>query len=550
MRRLAIYLAALGLSFSPIHVALAAKKAPAMTVLTTTGTGADKVAKLLINGRFVKPKGKKTIAITNPTTLKVLGHIAEANQVDVDNAVGAARKAFPKWRNKLPAERAELLLGIEAQMKANQKLLADTLVAETGKPLPEAMDEVYVAATAFGHYAHLVMNQTGEVAAPISQNQFNYVVREPVGVIAAIVPFNFPLLLTAWKLAPALAAGNTVVLKPPHQNPQSGMLLAQMFKGFPEGVINVVTGAGDTGAMFTKHKDVDRMMFTGSSKVGASIKAEMAKQLKEAHVEGGGLNAAVVFSDADIAHAAKELAFTRGLNAGQVCTSPKRIIVDKAIAEEFTQKLIEHVKQINLGDPAVFGTDMGPLVSAQAKQTVEQQLQQTLAEGGQLLYRHNQVPMKNGKPLPGHFFQPAVVMVKDGMLPTREEIFGPVYTIIVAENEDHAIKLANNSDYALGATAFTTSQRLQYRATHELIGGTVWINRDQDTNNALGFGGPYKSGGGRELGMEGLDAVTWKKTVISSTIESQRSDGFPYTNRPVPGQRKPSVKKTKGDAGN
>jgi acyl-CoA reductase-like NAD-dependent aldehyde dehydrogenase len=310
--------------------------------------------------------------------------------------------------------------------------------------------------------------------------------------------------------------------------------MAKLFSGLPKGVVNVVTGAGETGRLLASHRDVKVVAFTGSSKVGALISQAAGKDLKKVHLELGGLDPSVVFSDADLDKAAKELAWARGVNAGQVCTSPKRIIVDAKVADAFTEKLIAQVKTIRVGDPMNPTTDMGPLVTREAREKLEQQLQQTLAEGGELLYQ-SKTPRQKGQ-----FFQPAVVRVKEGMLPTREEMFGPVYTVIVAKDEDDAIRLANKTDYALGASAFTTSQRLVHRARTELIGGTVWINQLQDNPMSLPFGGPYQSGDGRELGREGLDSFSWAKTVVEST-GANRSDGYPYAERKIPGARRTSA---------
>jgi betaine-aldehyde dehydrogenase len=526
--------AALGTMLLPgqLFAAVAAKPAAA----AMTAKKAPTVQKILINGRWVKAKTMKSRAITNPANEKILGHIAEAGKPDVDRAVGAAKAAFAGWKTKLPSERGDAMLEISKKLTANKEEIAKMISQETGKPYAEAYDEVGGTAAAFDYYGNLVKGKAGEVAAPMSRDQINYATREPYGVVAAIVPFNFPLLLTAWKIAPALAAGNTVVIKPPHQNPLSNLLMAKLFDGLPKGVVNVVTGAGETGALLTAHPDVRVVAFTGSSAVGAKIAQEAGKGLKKVHLELGGMDPAVVFADADIESAVKELAWSRGLNAGQVCTSPKRIIVDEKIADQFIGKLVERVKAVRVGDPLDPKTDMGPMVSKEARAALQHQLDKTLAEGGELLY---QAKAPEGQK--GSFFMPAVVKVKEGMTAAKEEMFGPVYTILVAKNADDAIRIANSTEYALGASAFTTSQALTHRARTELVGGTVWINRTQDNSLGLSFGGPYQSGGGQELGPGGLESFTWNKTVIESTTAgTARSDGWPYADRKIPGARKAS----------
>jgi acyl-CoA reductase-like NAD-dependent aldehyde dehydrogenase len=389
------------------------------------------------------------------------------------------------------------------------------------------MDCIEWVAACFEYYAEVGRSSRGSTFPPVAAHQLNFTIKEPYGVVAAIVPFNFPLLLMAWKVAPALAAGNTVVCKPPHQNPLASLLLARAYAALPPGVVNVVTGDGaGAGEALLRHPEVDLVAFTGSTEVGRHVAATAGQQLKKVNLELGGVDPFVVFADADLDVAVRGVAWARLLNAGQVCTSSKRIYLVREIAEEFTRRLLEHVRTLRVGDPLSPETDLGPLISRQAVEKVRTQLAVAVAQGARVLL--------GGEPLPGPgcFFAPTVLGgVKHGSLPTTEEIFGPVISLTVVENADEAIRLADDSRYGLGACVYTRSLELALRAMEEIKAGTFWVNDPLTDNDAAPFGGARLSGIGRELGEEGLDAFREPKHVHIDWVMEPKGYWYPYRNR-------------------
>jgi len=404
------------------------------------------------------------------------------------------------------------------------------MTRETGKPLIESLDCIEWVTACFEYYAEVGRASRGNSIPPVAAHQLNFTIKEPYGVVAAIVPFNFPLLLMAWKVAPALAAGNTVVCKPPHQNPLATLLMARAFEALPPGVVNVVTGDGaGAGEALLQHPGVDLVAFTGSTEVGRHIAAEAGRQLKKVNLELGGIDPFIVFADADLDVAVRAVAWARLLNAGQVCTSSKRIYLVKEIAQEFTRRLVAHVKTLRVGDPMKQETDVGPLITAEASRKVAAQVERAVAEGATLLL--------GGRPMPGpgHFFEPTILAgVKHGSLPTTEEIFGPVIALLEAEDAEDAIAKANDSRYGLGATVYTKSLQLALHAMDSIKAGTFWVNDPLTDNEAGPFGGMRQSGIGRELGEEGLDAFREPKHVHIDWVQERKGFWFPYADRVLP----------------
>jgi betaine-aldehyde dehydrogenase len=333
----------------------------------------------------------------------------------------------------------------------------------------------------------------------------------------------------AWKVAPALAAGNTVVCKPPHQNPLSNLMMARAYDLLPPGVVNVVTGDGaGAGEALLQHPEVDLIAFTGSTEVGRHVAAEAGRQLKKVNLELGGIDPFIVFADADLEVAVQAVAWARLLNAGQVCTSSKRIYLVKEIAATFTERLVAYVKTLVVGDPIDGATDVGPLITAAALEKVEGQVARAVAEGARVLL--------GGKRLdrPGHFYAPTILGgVRHGSLPTTEEIFGPVISLIVAEDAEAAIHMANDSRYGLGAIVYTRSLQLALHAMENIRAGTFWVNDPLTDNDAGPFGGSRWSGIGRELGQEGLDAFREAKHVHIDYVQEVKSFWFPNKQREV-----------------
>ncbi len=489
------------------------------------------VRPILINGKFVAAKSNKSIEVRNPATLELLDSVPACGEADVNAAVKAARAAQLAWWRMPGVEKAELLHEVAGRIRQKQKAIATMMTQETGKPLIESSDCVKWVAESFDYFAEVGRAAQGPVVAPGADHQVNFVRKEPYGVVACIAPFNFPLLLTAWKVAPAIAAGNTVVCKPPHQNPLSGLLLGECYDVLPPGVVNIVTGAGETGGVLINHPDIDMIAFTGSTAVGKIIASTAGSQLKKINLELGGIDPLLVFEDSDLEVAVRGAAWARLLNAGQVCTSSKRIYVVEPIAEEFTKRLVEHVKTLKVGNPMDPTTDMGPLISADAVDKLEKQVAAVVAEGAKLLLGGKRFQPKG---LGGHYFQPTVVAgVKHGGIATTEELFGPVVSIFYVKDANEAIEKANDSEYGLGATVYTKSLELAMKAMENIKAGSFWINDPLSDNNAAPFGGMRHSGIGRELGVEGLDAFREPKHVHLDYVQERKPDWFPYANRKV-----------------
>ena len=485
---------------------------------------------LLINGAWVPSRSARTREIKNPATLEAIDVVADAG--DVDAAVQAARQAQHAWWKTPGVEKGKLLHEVATKIRGRERALSTLMCRETGKPLIEAVDCIDWVAACFDYYAEVGRRSWGNSMPPVLPHQVNFTIKEPYGVVAAIVPFNFPLLLMAWKVAPALMAGNTLVCKPPHQNPLCNLLMAECYDGLPAGVVNLVTGAADTGRLLVEHPGVDLIAFTGSVSVGRSIAATAGAHLKKVNLELGSVDPLIVFADADLDAAVPGTAWARLLNAGQVCTSAKRIYVEQSIAPEFTDRLIDYVSKLSVGDPMDPTIDIGPMISAEALTTVEHQIAQAQQQGARLALGGKRVSPAG---LPGHFLQPTVLTgVPHGSLPTTEEVFGPVLSVTPVRDADEAIAFANDSRYGLGASIFTANLATAMKAMENIKAGTFWVNDPLTDNDAGPFGGMRWSGIGRELGEEGLDAFREPKHVHLDYIMERKFYWYPYRERPIP----------------
>ena len=485
--------------------------------------------KIVINGRWVEARSKKSREVRNPASLELIDVVPDCDQDDVHAAVMAAKQAQHGWWKTPAVEKAGLLREIGARIRKMERELAQLMTLETGKPLCESIDCIGWVAAAFEYFSEVGRRSYGNSVPPGAPHQVNFTIKEPFGVVAAIVPFNFPLLLMSWKVAPALAAGNTLVCKPPHQNPLSNLLLAKAYDILPPGVVNLVTGAETTAEALTQHPGIDLIAFTGSNKVGRRIAALAGQQLKKVNLELGSVDPFVVFKDADLEVAVPGAVWARLLNAGQVCTSSKRMYLEAPIADAFIEQLTRQVQTLNVGDPMKSDTDIGPLISSEAAEHVERQVQQAIEEGATLVLGGERFQPSG---LKGHFFQPTILTnVPHGSLPTTEEIFGPVISITVAKDADEAIRMANDSTFGLGACIYTKSLELAMRAMENIKAGTFWINDPLTDNDAAPFGGMRWSGMGRELGEEGLDAFREPKHVHLDYVMERKDYWFPYASR-------------------
>ncbi len=487
---------------------------------------------ILIDGRWRPAHGQALRTITNPATLDPIGVVSDCDAADVDAAVQAAAAAQRSWWKIPGVEKAKLLREVARRIRSREHELSTLMTRETGKPLIESVDCIDWVAACWDYYAEVGRQSYGNSVPPVAAHQINFTIKEPYGVVAAIVPFNFPLLLMAWKVAPALVAGNTVVCKPPHQNPLSNLLLAECYDVLPPGVVNVITGAGPTGEALASHEKVDLIAFTGSVTVGRKIAATAGANLKKLNLELGSVDPFIVFGDADLDIAVPGVAWARLLNAGQVCTSSKRVYLVESIAEEFTRRLLQHLPTLRLGDPMDSTTDIGPLITGEARDTVERQVAEAVKQGARPLVKGGRVQPDG---LKGHFFAPTVLTdVRHGSLPTTEEIFGPVISITIARDADEAIRMANDSKYGLGACVYTRSLELAMKAAENIKAGSFWINDPLSDNDAAPFGGMRWSGMGRELGEEGLDAFREPKHVHLDYLMERKSWWYPYRDRPIP----------------
>ena len=480
---------------------------------------------LLIGGRPLDGEGQSA-EVENPFTTEAIVEMRFASGEQVDAAVSAAREAWPGWAATSAGERCEMLHEVARRLRESAEDLARTMTAEGGKPLVENRDELDWTAAAFDYYAEIGRDHAGRVIPPIETTQLALVVKDPLGVIGCIVPWNYPLLLLAWKVAPALAAGNCVVCKPSELTPLSTLMLAGPFEHLPAGVVNLIAGAGDVGEALASHPGVDCIAFTGSVATGKKVAAACTGRMARMNLEMGGKDAFIVCADVapKLEIAARGGAWAAFLNAGQVCTSAERFYVVDEVFDEYVEAFVEHVRGLVLGDPFEVSTDIGPMVSDPQRAKVIAQLEAATAAGAEVL-----VGGDHGGQERGHFLSPAVVVgaEPDSAL-LREETFGPVAPIVRVASLDEAIERANGTEFGLGANVYTGDLENAVRCMRELRAGTVWINDPLTDNDAGPFGGFKQSGLGRELGREGLEAFQETKHVHVETRIERKEWWYPY----------------------
>ena len=483
--------------------------------------------KMFINGKFTGGSAVVGIEILNPATEDVIDEVPSGTPADVDAAVTAARAAFPGWRDLPAPEKAALMHEAAARIRAHEEELIRLLTQEEGKPYIENEEELLWTHNTLDYYAELGRHERGRVIPPGDPDQFNFVVREPYGVVGCIVPWNYPLLLLAWKIAPALATGNTVVIKPSEYTPLTTLRLVEIaFQDFPPGVVNVVTGYGtETGEVLVKHPDVQMIAFTGSLATGQRIASLAGPMMKKLHLELGGKDPMVIAPDMDMDVAVSALAYSALLNSGQVCTSTERVYVHESALPQFAEELSDFVGKLKLGNGLEPDTDLGPLLRNPFREKVEAHLREAVDAGAQVLTGGKR-PSGMER---GYFLEPAVLTgVDHSMKVMREETFGPVIPLMPYRGFDEAIRLANDSPYGLGACLMTHDHRLVKQFYEGVQAGTIWINDPLTDNYAGPFGGMKMSGGGRELGQEGLDEFTQSKHVHWDMVGALKDFWYPY----------------------
>jgi acyl-CoA reductase-like NAD-dependent aldehyde dehydrogenase len=472
---------------------------------------------LLIDGQWTDAESGKTFTTPNPATGEPWAEVAEADKADIDKAVASARRAFEgKWSKISARDRGRLMYKLSQLIEARIPELAALETADNGKPFKEStyVDLPQVVEN-FEYFAGWATKIEGETI-PVPGQMFNYTLREPVGVCGQIIPWNFPLLMAAWKLAPALAAGNTVVLKPAEQTPVTAMELGKLIQeaGFPEGVVNIVPGFGETaGAALAAHPGIDKIAFTGSTDVGKLIARAASENLTKVSLELGGKAPNIVFADADIEQAVNGAMMGIFFNQGQVCCAGSRLFVQNDVKEEFVGKLKEKAAKIVVGDPMDKATHMGPQVSEDQLNRIKSYTDIARGEGATVV-AGGECPNLEGAFQKGFFYQPTIFSeVKNQMRVAQEEIFGPVVSVISFENEDDLIKQANETIYGLSAGIWTRDITRAHRFARAIKAGVIWINTFNMFNAASPFGGYKQSGYGREMGKHALELYTNVKSV-------------------------------------
>jgi acyl-CoA reductase-like NAD-dependent aldehyde dehydrogenase len=479
-----------------------------------------------INGEFVDSASGDTFPVVNPATEETIANVARGNAEDANRAVEAAFQAQKDWRFVPGLERAEKMHEFAHRLRANRNDIAKILTMEGGKPLIENLDEVEWVAACFDYYAEIGRDYKGKVLGPTFRHQINFTTKEPYGVVACIVPWNYPLLLMSWKVAAAIAAGNTVIIKPSEYTPLSTLALADMFEVFPAGVVNIVAGYGpEIGEPLARHPIVAKIAFTGGVQTGRKLAIIAAENLKKVSLELSGNDPLIVCDDVDLDVAVRGAAWACYLNMGQVCTSVERIYVFEEVAEDFIRKFVDFAKSLRLGNPLGPDVDLGPMINEAQRKKVEDRLERALGSGAKLLTGGRRPPQLQR----GFFYEPTVITnVNHKMEIMRSETFGPIAPIMAVSGIEQAVELADDSDFGLGASIYTNNMEYAMYAMENVRAGTFWINDPLTDNDAGPFGGMRMSGMNRELGVEGLDNFRDVKHVHLDYKIEPKSYWYPY----------------------
>ncbi len=480
-----------------------------------------------IGGEWVKPQGNEMLDDLNPATGEIFARAASGGSEDIADAVDSANAALKErsWLNMDPLERGRTLGRLAQLLREHRDELADVMVEENGMPVNFAQWlEIPMAADVFDYFASLIPVTGGRTlpfSLPGPQGEYLLMtLKEPIGVAGVITPWNFPLLMPSWKVAPALAAGCSVVLKPAPETPLSALALADLAQeaGIPPGVLNVVPGGDEAGRALVRHPQVPKIAFTGQTESGIEVMTHAAPFLKRITLELGGKSPQVVFEDVDLDEVVSGALFGVYLYSGQVCQAGSRVLVQDTIYSSFVEKLTARTQALSVGNGKDFGTDLGPIISLSQKQRVLSYIEQGTKEGAVL--------MTGGKALegPGFFVEPTIFSdVKPGMAIAQEEIFGPVLSVIPFHDEEEALDLANGTRYGLAAGIWTRDVKRAMRLTRRIKAGTIWLNTYQILSPTAPFGGYKHSGIGRELGPDALEAYLETKTVIVDGNEQSLS---------------------------
>jgi aldehyde dehydrogenase (NAD+) len=470
--------------------------------------------RLYIGGRFVPAEDGATLPSLNPHDNTPLAHVSMAGKADIDKAVEAARAAFPRWSRTAAAERGRLLLKLADKIEERTEELARLETLDTGHPLRDtrALDAPRTAAT-FRYFGGMADKFEGSVI-PVEAGFLNYLLREPLGVVGQVVPWNFPLMFTSWKMAPALAAGNCVVMKPAELTPLSSLRVAELMAevGFPEGVVNIVPGLGAVaGQYLAEHPGVAKIAFTGSTATGRRIVQASSQNLKKVQLELGGKGANIVFDDAPLEAAVNGSAFAIFHNQGQACIAGSRLLLQEKIADEFLDRFLALAKSIRVGNPLDPATEMGPLTSKGHRDRVLNYIQVAREQGSTILT--GGIAPSDPALAAGCYVEPTVVTAEPGDRVCQEEVFGPFVSVTRFKDEEDAVRIANSTDYGLGGGLWTRDMQRGHRVAAAIRSGMVWVNCYKRANPGSPFGGVGQSGYGRDMGFDAMMEYTYSKSV-------------------------------------
>jgi len=483
---------------------------------------------LFIDGRFVDAENGETLATLNPHDNSVIAEVAMAGKADIDKAVAAATKAFPAWSRMAAADRGRILLKLADLIEQNAEELARLESLDTGHPLKDSRAlDVPRTAACFRYFGGMADKFQGDVV-PVEAGFLNYLLREPVGVVGQVVPWNFPLMFTSWKMAPALAAGNTIVMKPAEITPLSSLKIAELMSeaGLPDGVVNIVPGLGSVaGQYIAEHPGIAKVAFTGSTATGRRIVQASAGNLKKVQLELGGKGANIVFDDANLTAAINGSAWAIFHNQGQACIAGSRLMLHERIADEFLERFATLARSIRLGNPMDATTEMGPLTSALHRDRVLSYVNVAREQGGEVV--------AGGKApdaadlAQGCYVEPTIVMARDYKdRVAQEEVFGPFVTVLTFKDDAEALRIANGTDYGLGSGLWTSNLQRAHKVARELHAGMVWINSYKRVNPGSPFGGVGQSGYGREMGFDAMREYTQVKSVWVN-VDAQIAPWYP-----------------------
>jgi betaine-aldehyde dehydrogenase len=481
--------------------------------------------KVLINGEFRDSAATDGLDVIDPATEEIIGRMPFATGAEVDEAIAVANRSQKAWNKVNALTRAELMHEVAANMRESRGILGEMLTREMGKPYKETTDEVDWAASAIDYYAEIARHDYGKVVGPAVDDQFHFTLKEPMGVVVIVLPFNFPFCLLCWSAAAALATGNAVIVKPSENTALTTLKFMETFSALPDGLIQCLPGGGDVGRQLVESTDTHMVAFTGSVPTGQIVARACADQFKPCLIEASGNDPFLVMPSAPIEMAARGATFAAYLNCGQVCTSAERLFVHQDIYDDFVEKLVANARALRIGN-GLDKVDVGPMVSAKERDRFEAILQRAIDQGAK-------VTCGGGRPSSmerGWFHEPTILTEVDpGMDIMNEESFGPSAPICRVSSLDEAIELANRSKFGLGANIYTTNLDEAMRAVNNIETGMVWVNAPLLDNDAGPFGGRKMTGMGRQLGAEGLDTFRHTKlAMIDPGANEQDFWWFPY----------------------